>query len=100
MADVFQKIDTKAFDAFISKRSELLSEYDEINLEYDRIIFKLLSDWKGKGAEAFRADSERVKANIVGIYDVLKMFCDILEDCRDVFAKVDKDMGDYNRNPK
>lgn len=93
-------LDTKAFDAAIEKKADLINSYNALNTEYDRIVTALLSNWKGKGATAFKKDVQTVKTNIVGIYDILKIMCDTLTDCRAIFAECDSALGEYNRNPK
>lgn len=93
-------LDTKAFDAAIAKKADLINSYNALNTEYDRIVSALLSNWKGKGAAAFKKDAQTVKTNIVGIYDILKIMCDTLTDCRSVFAECDSALGEYNRNPE
>lgn len=93
-------LDTRAFDKVLAEKDTLVNEYDAINDEYDRIVFELLKNWKGKGASAFKDDAKKVKTNITGIYDILKMMCDTLTDCREIFAECDKALGDFNRNPE
>ncbi len=93
-------LDTKAFDAAISKKEDLINAYDSLNTEYDRIVSTLLNNWKGKGADAFKKDAQTVKTNIVGIYDILKIMCDTLVDCKAIFAECDSALGEYNRNPE
>lgn len=93
-------LDTKAFDAAIAKKADLINSYNALNTEYDRIVAALLNNWKGKGATAFKKDAQTVKTNIVGIYDILKIMCDTLTDCRSVFAECDSALGEYNRNPE
>lgn len=93
-------LDTKAFDAAIAKKADLINSYNALNTEYDRIVTALLNNWKGKGATAFKKDAQMVKTNIVGIYDILKIMCDTLTDCRSVFAECDSALGEYNRNPE
>jgi len=92
-------LDTKAFDAFIEQSASLVQRYDTINSTYDDIVKRLLQDWVGEGADSFYIDAKKVKANITGIYDILKIMCDTLTDCRQVFEECDKSLGDYNRNP-
>lgn len=93
-------LDTKAFDTAIAKKADLINSYNALNTEYDRIVTALLSNWKGRGATAFKKDAQTVKTNIVGIYDILKIMCDTLTDCRSVFAECDAALGEYNRNPE
>lgn len=92
-------LDTKAFDAAIAKKQDLIDSYNELNKQYDRIIDNLKRNWKGRGATAFLKDAQTVKTNIVGIFDILKTMCDTLEDCRAIFAECDTALGEYNRNP-
>jgi len=94
-----QTIDTKAFDAVMDIKDELVSDYDKLNSEYDRIIETLLSNWQGKGADAFREDATKVKTNIGGIHDILNTMCDTLTDCRSIIAETDTAMGDFNSKP-
>ena len=96
----FVVLDTRAFDDALSRKENLISSYNAINEEYDRIVSTLLSNWKGKGADAFKKDAAAVKTNIVGIYDILKIMCDTLTDCRAVFAECDTALGEYNRDPQ
>lgn len=92
-------LDTKAFDAVKDLKDELKADYDKINDDYDKIISTLLTNWEGRGADAFREDTTKVKTNISGIYDILKTMCDTLDDCREVFAEADNGNGDFCRNP-
>ena len=96
----YVKLDTRAFDRAIAQKDSLVREYNEINTEYERAVSALLNNWRGRGANAFQDDAKKVKENITGIYDILKIMCDTLTDCRDVFGECDKSLGDYNRNPE
>lgn len=93
-------LDTRAFDQVLAKKDDLIKSYESINREYDRIVKTLLKNWQGRGADAFKKDAQTVKTNITGIYDILKIMCDTLTDCRAVFAECDKGLGEYNRNPE
>ena len=97
--DAYVVLDTKAFDAALSQKQSLINRYDEINRRYDTIVSTLAANWKGRGASAFLKDAQTVKTNIVGIYDILKIMCDTLTDCKAIFAECDSALGDYNRNP-
>jgi len=90
-------LDTRAFDATIAKKDSLIKAYNELNDNYDNAVNKLLANWKGNGANAFKKDAQTVKTNIVGIYDILKTMCDALTDCREVFSECDTALGEYNR---
>lgn len=99
MNDEYVLLDIKAFNKALEKKEGLIRAYNEIDSEYDRIVDNLLSNWKGKGARAFEKDAKTVKTNIVGIFDILKMMCDTLTDCKEVFEECDKALDEYNRNP-
>ena len=92
-------IDTSAFDAVMGIRGELLTDYDKLNADYDKIISTLLENWDGKGAEAFEGDATKVKTNIGGIYDILKTMSDTLLDCKEIITLSDNQIGDVNREP-
>lgn len=96
----YNVLDTRAFDNFINQKENLIQRYDDINETYDTIVSTLLTNWQGQGAESFRSDARKVKANITGIYDILKIMCDTLTDCREVFAECDTSLGEVNRNPE
>ncbi len=92
-------LDTKAFDAVKDLQNQLVADYDKINSDYERIISTLLANWEGRGADAFREDATKVKTNIGGIYDILKIMCDTLDDCRKVFTEADSGNGEFCRSP-
>ena len=92
-------LDTRAFDAAIEKKEQLINSYNELTQEYDRIVRELKKNWTGKGADAFFRDAETVRANIGGIFDILKTMCDTLSDCREIFGECDTSLGNYNQNP-
>lgn len=96
----YNVLDTRSFDTFIEQKESLVQRYNDINSKYDQIVKTLLDDWIGEGADAFRSDAKNVKANINDIYDILKIMCDTLTDCRQIFDECDKALGDYNRNPE
>ncbi len=92
-------LDTRSFDYALSKKDSLIKAYNDLNNNYDEIVSNLLANWKGKGAEAFKKDAQTVKTNIVGIFEILKIMCDTLTDCKAIFSECDTALGDYNRNP-
>ena len=95
----YNVLDTKKIQSAISMREGILTKYDKINSEYDRIVKTLLENWKGSGAEAFEKDAKNVKTNLTGVYEILKIMCDTLTDCVSVFQECDAGLGGYNRNP-
>ena len=93
-------LDTKSLDTFMAQKESPVQRYHQINTTYDDIVKTLLSNWVGEGADAFEIEAKKVKANINDIYDILKLMCDTLTDCRQIFDECDKALGDYNRNPE
>ena len=98
MLDIrYQLLDSRAFDEFLSSKDEILSTYAHLNNDYERIRRTLLADWEGRGADAFSSDSSKVRTNLNGIYEILKLMCDTLTDCRLIFEACDSSLGDGNR---
>lgn len=94
----YNLLDTRAFENFINSQEKLKNRYSSIKNQYGQIIKNLTENWKGGGADAFLEDSQKVMINITGIQDILSTMCDILSDCRDVFAECDSSLGTNNRN--
>lgn len=99
MNEDYVLLDTSAFDAAIAQKERLISEYQAVNDDFDRIVRELLDNWKGKGARAFADDAGEVRANITGIQEILKIMMDTLTDCKEVFQMCDTKLGEYNKNP-
>lgn len=93
-------LDTRAFDNALEKKDHLISTFDSIKEDYKKTVDKLLKNWEGVGAEAFKLDANAVMTNITGISDILKIMCDTLSDCKQVFEEADASLGEYNRNPE
>lgn len=96
----YKLLDTGMIQKAVAKRDDILQKYDKINSDYDAIVKKLLENWKGDGAESFEKDAKNVKANLTGVYEILKIMCDTLQDCLSVFQECDTGLGEYNRDPK
>lgn len=99
MAEGLVLLDTRVIDKAIEMCQPLLAEYNAISEKYDTIESALLRNWKGKGADAFKKDSEVVRTNLVGLNDILKTMSDMLQDCRDIFSECDGALKEYNENP-
>ena len=94
------RLDTRKIDEAIGMRDKLLKTYSAIQDDFDAIEEKLLLNWKGKGADEFKKDAQIVRTNIAGLNDVLQTMCDMLQDCRDIFAECDSTLGEFNKEPK
>ncbi|MBR6243735.1 MAG: hypothetical protein IKQ90_09615 [Ruminococcus sp.] len=99
MSGGYNVLDTREFDKFIAQTDSFQQRFTNIRNSYNDIVSTLLDNWSGRGADAFRADATIVAKNIGGVYDILKIMCDTLTDCRQVFGECDTALGDYNRNP-
>lgn len=96
----YNLLNTGMIQKAVAKRDDILQKYDKIDSDYDAIVKKLLDNWKGDGAEAFEKDAQNVKANLTGVYEILKIMCDTLQDCLSVFQECNAGLEEYNRNPK
>lgn len=94
----YNLLDTRAFENFINSQKDLKTRYSDISTRYQNIVRELMKDWKGRGAEAFQEDSQKVMSNISGIQDILSTMCDTLRDCRDIFGECDTSLGANNRD--
>ena len=97
MAEEYVLLDTRKIDAALGQKDKLIEDYNSINSAYETAVNTLLSQWKGRGADAFRKDTRAVRKNLTSICDTLHTLCDMLSDCRDVFSECDGGLGDYNR---
>ena len=94
----YKLLDTGAFTSFITSQGKLKQRYQDIQTGYTKAVEDLLKDWKGRGADAFREDSEKVISNLIGIQDILSTMCDTLTDCYEIFSECDQSLGKNNRN--
>lgn len=94
----YKLLKTETFQNFIDSQADIKKRYDEIRRRYSEIVKELCENWKGKGAEAFREDSEKVMTNITGIQDILNTVCDTLNDCLEIFDECDSSLGKANQD--
>lgn len=92
----FNVLDTREFDKFIANQGSFVTRYNELSKEYDTIIKTLLNEWKGKGADAFYSDSQKVRTNISGIQEILQTMCDTLIDCEKIYSECDSALKTSN----
>ena len=101
MADTneYVALDSRVMDRCIQMKDKFISRYDDIVTSYDQTVGKLSENWKGEGADAFISDAKVVRTNIKGIADILSTMCSTLQEVRVIMEEVDKQIGEYNRNP-
>ena len=96
--DEYKLLDTRIIDAVVAQKNHWLQSYEAISTSYDEAVNGLLDNWQGRGADAFREDTQAVRRNISGVFDILRTMCDTLSDCREVFSECDSGLGNYNRS--
>lgn len=96
----FVSADIGVVETFASKSQETIKEFSDIKKEFERINSTLLSIWKGRGASAYKRETDHILENIGGIKDILDSINDgVLNDIKENYNKLDADLGDFNRNP-
>lgn len=96
----FNYLNLAYIDDFIKQREDFTNRYNKIAEDFKNITEKLLENWAGEGADAFRADAQNVGTNLTGIGEMLGLMCDTLSDCGEVFTQVDKAIGEMNKAGK
>ena len=94
----YKLLDTQAFENFINSQNSLQTRYSNVSIKYKEIVRDLTSNLKGRGADAFREDSEKVMRNITSIQDILTTMCNTLSDCIEIFSECDISLGNANRD--
>lgn len=94
----YNLLDTQVFENFFISQNDLKDRYNSISVKYKEIVHDLMTNWQGRGADAFYEDSEKVMANITSIQDILTTMCDTLNDCRRIFNECDTSLGNANRD--
>ena len=96
----FVSADLEIVANFMTKSQELITEFDNIKKEYERINEELLKDWEGHGADAYKKETDHILENIGGIKDVLDGINNgVLNDIKNQYDKLDEELGEFNQNP-
>ena len=95
--DEYKLLDTRIIDAVIARKNQWLQSYEAISDSYDDAVDRLLHNWQGRGADAFREDTRAVRRNLSAGFDILRTMCDTLSDCREIFSECDSGLENYNR---
>ena len=92
--------DITAIATFINESPNVISEFDEIKKQFNSINETLLGKWQGKGADAYKRETDHILENIGGITDVLDgLNNSAIKSIRDEYSKLDEQLGEFNRNP-
>lgn len=92
--------DIGKLERFVTESEEAIKEFASIRNEFDRINNRLLSNWEGSGKDSYEYVAKNITQKIGGIKEVLDVINNtVVKDVIEKYKKVDKDLGDYNRNP-
>lgn len=97
----FVSVDISKISKFERDSAEAIAEFGQIKKDFESINAALLGKWKGKGADAYRQETDHILEKIGGIKDVLDSINDsVVKDIRECYQQLDNDLGEYNRNPQ
>ena len=94
----FVSVDISKISKFESDSAEAIAEFSAIKSRFESINAVLLGKWEGKGADAYRQETDHILENIGGIKDVLDSINNsVIKEC---YQQLDNDLGEFNRNPQ
>jgi len=95
----FVSADIEKLVQFEKDSAEVIAEFSRIKTDFERINSDLLNKWKGKGATAYKEETDHILENIGGIEDVLKRINEsAYRDIKDGYLKLDNELDTYNRS--
>lgn len=101
MASAFVSADIGKISEFERRSQEAITEYDAITTKFNEINATLLGKWEGKGADAYKNETDHILENIGGIKDVLDGLNNgVVKDIKENYNKLDTELGEFNRNPQ
>lgn len=96
----FRSADTTKIAEFETKSAEVIREFAAIKEEFGKINGELLDAWKGEGADAYKYETDHILEKIGSVEDVLNAINEsAVKDIRSTYSEVDKQLGEFNRNP-
>lgn len=99
MAEFIEADVTKLAD-FERDSAEVIKEFDAIKKEFDNINSTLLSKWDGKGAAAYKKETDHILEKVGGVESVLKEINEGVVKCiKDNYDALDEELAEFNRNP-
>lgn len=93
-------LDTRIIKEAISKKQDMLNEYNSIVSDFESSVNTLLNNWKGYGADSFNDDVGKLKRNFGEFSDRLRSLSDMLDDILMLIEQKDTELGNYNTDPK
>jgi len=96
----FIEADIGKLESFVSGSQDAITEFDAIKQEFNDINSRLLSNWKGAGADAYKYETDHILENLSGIRDTLTEINEgVISDIIENYNSLDDSLGDFNRNP-
>lgn len=96
----FVSADIEKLAQFERESAEAIREFNAIKTDFESINSTLLGSWKGKGADAYRNETDHILEKVGGVEDVLKAISEgVLRDIKENYMKLDAELGEFNRNP-
>lgn len=97
----FVSADIEKIVKFEKDSKEAIKEFKEIKTKFESINAALLKSWKGEGAESYKNETDHILENIGGIEDILNEINEsVYTDIKDNYLELDKQLGEFNRNPE
>ncbi len=93
-------INTKEIDRALHLLSVKNSRLATLLWKYDVIVETVNRNWEGKAADTFIKDAKGIRTHLGDISELLKMFNDVVAECREVIEACDKGLGNFNRDPQ
>ena len=101
MASAFVSADIAQITKFMSDSEVAIKEFNDIKDKFDSINSTLLSKWKGKGADAYKKETDHILENIGGVKDVLDGINNgAVGSIKEEYTNLDNQLAEFNRNPQ
>lgn len=96
----FVLADIGKIEQFEKESAFVIKEFNDIKITFEDINSTLLQSWQGEGADAYKKETEHILEKIGGIEDILTTINEsVLKDIKNAYRKLDRELGEFNRNP-
>ena len=100
MANAFISADTSIFAQFKKDSDDAIETFKKIKNDFNDINTELLKNWKGKGADAYKKETNHILENVGGIKDVLDSINEgAVTTVQEYYDKLDEELAAFNMNP-
>jgi len=94
----FVSADITKFDKFIRESAEAVEEFDAIKQKFGDINTELLKQWRGDGADAYKAETDAILEKIGSVKDVVDSINEAVNDIKSNYDALDEDLAGFNRS--